>query len=168
MRYDDVLIDSRQSPYTVVKNLWALGHIVNHPPAPTAMATPFQQATSKKENGESDNNDTNHHPHQGPNCVIVPINFTDRMERNLDKIHDYIPNEYELAPKHWAKNAFDKDEIIMHGMGLVSLRDVKDEELFYDYRLSPDKDVKGGGHLYPSWYYVWDQEAVNNRWNMDD
>ena len=62
----------------------------------------------------------------------------------------------------------------MHGMGLVALRVMKDEELFHDYRLSPDVDAKnnkargGGKGLYPSWYYVWDEEAVNNRWDMDD
>lgn len=84
-----------------------------------------------------------------------------------DKVRDYIPNEYELPPKPWAKNAFEKDEVIMHGLGLVALRDVRDEELFYDYRLSPDEDGKEGSH-YPSWYHVVDLEAIQNRWNMDD
>ena len=62
-------------------------------------------------------------------------------------------------------------EIIMQGMGLVSLRDVKDEELFYDYRLSPDEKAKkkgNDGNLYPSWYYVFDQDAIDNRWGTDD
>jgi len=173
MRYDDILIDSRQSPYTVVQNLWALGHIFNHPPAPTtaSSATPVDQLLSEKEKDESDNNTTNHSPLQGPNCVTVPINFTERMlGEDLDKLRDYIPNEYEVPPKPWAKDAFEKDEIIMHGMGLVALRDVKDEELFYDYRLSPDEDdeVQGGKDgQYPSWYYVWDEKAISNRWSTD-
>ncbi len=87
------------------------------------------------------------------------------FQDNSDKLRGYIPNEYELPPKYWAKNAFDRDDITMHGMGLVALRDVKDEELFYDYRLSPDNNNKGGGS-YPSWYYVWDQEAMSNRWDI--
>ncbi|KAL7541254.1 hypothetical protein ACHAXR_011341 [Thalassiosira sp. AJA248-18] len=160
MRYDDILIDSRQSPYTVVKNLWALGHIFNHPPAPPP---------SVNENSNSDNNANNIPHHQGPNCITVPINITDRMLRDQpDKFREYIPNEYEMLPKPWAKNAFEKDEIIMHGMGLIALRDVKDEELFYDYRLSPDNNQPGGLDQYPSWYYVWDKEAINNRWEIDD
>ena len=149
MRYDDILIDSRHSPYTVVKNLWALGHIVNHPPAPSA-----------------------EDPHQGPNCMTVLINYTDKIHSGERKhIQDYIPNEYEARPKPWTKNAFEPDEIIMQGVGLVSLRDVKDEELFYDYRLSPDEKAKkkgSDGNLYPSWYHVFDQDAINNRWGTDD
>jgi len=50
-------------------------------------------------------------------------------------------------------------------MGLVTLRDVKDEELFYDYRLSPGE---GGKQQYPSWYHVWDEDAIHNRWDNDD
>lgn len=181
MRYDDILIDSRQSPYTVVKNLWAFGHIFNHPPAPTATSTSSENGTSviqsgkesEKEDSKSDNI-TNPHPHQGPNCITYPINFTNQMfEGKLgDKLQDYIPNKYEHPPKEWAKNALNGNEIIMHGMALVSLRDVKDEELFYDYRLSPDEEKKktskdGGSQWYPGWYYVWDEEAIHNRWDKD-
>ena len=32
LRPDDVLIDSRKSPYTVLDNPWAIGHVINHPP----------------------------------------------------------------------------------------------------------------------------------------
>ena len=149
MRYDDILIDSRHSPYTVVKNLWALGHIVNHPPAPLA-----------------------EDPHQGPNCMTVLIDYTDKMlSEEREHMQEYIPNEYEARPKPWTKNASKPDKIIMQGMGLVSLRDVKDEELFYDYRLSPDEKAKkkgNDGNLYPSWYYVFDQDAIDNRWGTDD
>jgi len=170
MRYDDILIDSRHSPYTVVQNLWALGHIVNHPPAPAA--TSAQHTASQSQSGEECNksdNVTHTHPHQGPNCGIVPINFTDRMLDGNSKgtLRDYIPNEYEAPPKN--KNASNDDEIIMHGLGLVALRDVKDEELFYDYRMSLDAEAKGkGGDEYPSWYHVWDQDAINSRWDVDE
>ncbi|KAL9180397.1 hypothetical protein ACHAXT_008367 [Thalassiosira profunda] len=164
IRYDDILIDSRQSPYTVVRNAWALGHIVNHPPAPSKVLSNQTSARAKNENedGESDP-ETIVHPDYGPNCITVPINFTKQMLEKHEGLSDYLANEYEMPPKDYAKNALDSHHIAMHGVGLVALRDVKDEELFYDYRLSPDKDSKGGG--YPSWYHVWDEEAMHNRWD---
>jgi hypothetical protein len=86
-----------------------------------------------------------------------------------EKLRDYIPNEYELPPKPYVKSIFEKDEVIMHGMGLIVSRDVRDEELFYDYRLSPNKDnMLEEGNQYPSWYYVWDPDAIKNRWDTDD
>jgi len=167
MRYDDVLIDSRHSPYTVVKNLWSLGHIVNHPPAPVIYER-SQVESDKDEASDTMNRDL----HQGPNCMTVLINYTDKMlSEEREHMQEYIPNEYEARPKPWTKNASEPDEIIMQGVGLVSLRDVKDEELFYDYRLSPDEKAKkkgSDGNLYPSWYHVWDQDAIDNRWGTDD
>jgi hypothetical protein len=152
MRYDDILIDSRRSPYTVVANLWALGHIVNHPPAPLKSTESSSSQTLI-----------------GPNCVSVPINYTESMlkQHTSSDIKRYIPNEYELPPQPWAKNAFDREKVVMHGMGLVALRDVKDEELFYDYRLSPDESAKKRSQ-YPPWYHVWDAEAMNNRWSIEE
>lgn len=178
MRYDDILIDSRKSPYTVVKNLWAIAHIVNHPPPPpikstTAMGTVTadQDHLDNDEKKENESNTTTYHfqPHQGPNCVSVPINFTaDLFTDKSDKLRDYIPNEYELPPKSWAKDVFEKEKIIMHGMGLIALRDLKDEELFYDYRMSPNENAKGSEALYPLWYHVWDVDAAMNRWSKSD
>lgn len=174
MRYDDVLIDSRHSPYTVIKNLWATGHMVNHPPPPTKPTTTVEKASRSdndhsKDSQESSNPAYNFQPRQGPNCVTVPINFTEGLftDQN-DKLREYIPNEYELAPKSWAKNVFEKEKVVMHGMGLVALRDVKDEELFYDYRMSPNENSKGSEGLYPHWYHVWDSDAATNRWSTDD
>jgi hypothetical protein len=168
MRYDDVLIDSRQSPYTVVKNLWALGHIVNHPPVPTASEISLT-LDAHQNGGDKCDNIVNHCTFQGPNCVTVMINFTDRMTAGGgEKLKDYIPNEYELPPRPYVKNIFEKDEVVMHGMGLIASRDVKDEELFYDYRLSPNEDNMERGNQYPSWYHIWDEEAISNRWDTND
>ena len=171
MRYDDILIDSRHSPYTVVNNLWALGHIVNHPPFPTTSA-PFRgndiipDNQREREDGRSNEVDCRQ-PNVGPNCVTVPINFTDQMlSGENDKLRSYLPNAYEIPPtNNVSKGLFDKDNTVMHGMGLVALRDVKDEELFYDYRLSPGE---GGNMQYPGWYYVWDDTAVRRRWDNDN
>ena len=192
MRYDDILIDSRNSPYTVVTNCWALGHIVNHPPKPTVLLQKPQQqefdleSSSSKESDNSSNsadstennndesNDTNASTYQeGPNCILVLLNYTDKMisndndkQQQRTNLKEYIPNEYEIPPKPLLftnNNDVDDDGIIMHGMGLISIRDVKDEELFYDYRLSPDNG--NDDKKYPSWYHVWDEESINNRWD---
>jgi hypothetical protein len=171
MRHDDVLIDSRQSPYTVVGNLWALGHIVNHPPAPTPSEMSPTSNPHREEGGDGSDDIINRQSFQGPNCAAVMINFTDRMIAGGEgeKLRDYIPNEYELPPTPYVKSIFEKDEVIMHGMGLIVSRDVRDEELFYDYRLSPDKDnMLEQGNQYPSWYYVWDEDAIKSRWDTDD
>ena len=147
MRYDDYLIDSRKSPYTVVKNLWAIAHIVNHPPLRTT--------------GTDD-------VFAGPNCVTCSINFTEAMFRGQqDKLRDYLPNEYEHPPQEWATSFFGDEKVVMHGIGLFALRDLEDEELFFDYRLSPD-DRQPNGRQYPHWYRVIDEEAVKNRWNLDE
>ncbi len=169
MRYDDVLIDSRRSPYTVVRNLWALGHIVNHPTAPTPSAMSPTSKPHREEEGGGSDDIVNSWPFQGPNCATVMINFTDRMIAGEEgrKLREYIPNEYELPPKPYVKGIFEKDDVIMHGMGLIASRDVRDEELFYDYRLSPDRD-NTCGQEYPSWYYIWDEGAIKNRWETDD
>jgi hypothetical protein len=176
MRYDDVMIDSRQSPYTVIKNLWAVGHIVNHPPPPPMKSSTMSIGASEscddqnKGNEESSNPAYQFQPFLGPNCATVPINFTEGIftNKNNDRLREYIPNEYELPPKAWARDVFEKEKIIMHGMGLIALRDLKDEELFYDYRMSPNENAKGSEGLYPSWYYVWDVDAATNRWSKID
>ena len=169
MRYDDVLIDSRHSPYTVIKNMWAVGHIMNHPPPPMKSTMSIDESESNDNQTKDESSKPAYHfqPHQGPNCVTVPINFTEGLftDQN-DRLREYIPNEYEHPPKSWAKDVFEKEKVIMHGMGLIALRDLKDEELFYDYRMSPNESTKEG--LYPSWYYVWDVNAASNRWSKSD
>mmetsp|Transcript_20398 Transcript_20398/g.42783 ORF Transcript_20398/g.42783 Transcript_20398/m.42783 type:complete len:711 (-) Transcript_20398:150-2282(-) len=183
MRYDDILIDSRKSPYTVMDNLWAVGHIVNHPPKPESSGKNVEEiiptAESNDDIGEElmDNNPRHKEYMIGPNCMTVTINFTLRMLQELQEreqhpdlkmIQSYIPNEYELPPKQWAQNAFE-EKVVMHGMGLIALKDVKDEELFYDYRLSPDLESRGSDNtkMYPAWYHVWDEESLKNRWEVD-
>ena len=159
MRYDDMLIDSRRSPYTVYENLWALAHVINHPPPPPPVSGHEHETTD-------DSDFTIKQLKFGPNCTSVPINYTKTMFEKLadGDLKRFIPNEYEVEPKPWAKNAFDTEDVVMHGMGIVSLRDVHDEELFYDYRLSPDDS----GHSFPEWYHVWNEDAAKNRWSSEE
>jgi len=118
LRYDGILIDSRRAPYAVLNgqhiNPWALAHVVNHPP-----------------------------PGERPNCRTVMINFTQKMLNKkssaLDNLWRYVPNTYARQPSLFGPKVLDRDVILMHGFGLMALRDVRDEELFYDYRLSPPR-----------------------------
>ena len=136
IRYDDILIDSRKAAYTVLNdvksNPWAVGHIVNHPPK-----------------------------NMVPNCRTVAINFTEKMKLGASGLDRYIPNTYAKEPMLTGPKALDRDVIKMHGYGLMAARDITNEELFYDYRLSP------GNGPYPDWYHPIDEESLKNRWWED-
>ena len=43
-------------------------------------------------------------------------------------------------PMMMGPQAVDKDSIFMHSMRLLAAKDVQNEELFYDYRLSSGSD----------------------------
>jgi len=133
IRYDDILIDSRKAAYTVLNdvksNPWAVGHIVNHPPRNVV-----------------------------PNCRTVMVNFTEKMKLEASGLGRYVPNTYAREPMLSGPKALDRDLITMHGFGLMAARDLSNEELFYDYRLSP------GNEPYPKWYYPCDEESLKNRW----
>lgn len=137
IRYDDILIDSRKAAYTVLNdaksNPWAVGHIVNHPPKDVV-----------------------------PNCRTVAINFTEKMKLGASGLDRYVPNTYAKEPMLTGPKALDRDVIKMHGFGLMASRDITNEELFYDYRLSP------GNGPYPDWYHPIDEESLKNRWWEED
>ncbi len=141
IRYDDILIDSRKAPYTVLdndySNAFAIGHIVNHPPSK-----------------QQEENET-----ESPNCITAMIDFMENMDLKQNGLDLYVPNTYVKPPMMFGPNAMDREKVAMHSFGLISCRDAENEELFYDYRLSPGDDA-----LYPSWYAVCDHESVKNRW----
>ena len=119
MRFDDYVVDSRQSPVIVLcregsLNPWALGNMVNHPNPPTV-----------------------------PNCQSTMLNYTAKAK--LDTLIRYVPNSYARLPT-WQSTFFDIKEVLMHGLCLVSRKDVHNEELFYDYRLQSE--------TLPDWYEI--------------
>jgi len=107
IRYDNFIVDSRRSPYTVLtrpnSNPFAIGHVVNHP-----------------------------QPGSLPNLSSVMLNFTQNMA--LQDLHRYVPNHYAVPPA-WINRTFDRYVIDMHSMCLLARRDVQEEEMHYDYRL---------------------------------
>ena len=107
IRYDNFIIDSRRSPYTVLtrpnSNPFSLGHVANHP-----------------------------QPGSLPNCQSVMLNFTQSMQ--LKDLHRYVPNTYAVPPA-WINRTFDRYVIDMHSMCLLTRRDTQEEEIVYDYRL---------------------------------
>ena len=139
LRADDIIIDSRRSPYTVLtddsSNMMAIGHIVNHP---TATKTPNSRSAM----------------FDFTSRLLDGVNHDDR-----DVIGRYIPNTYAKQPINTSRGLIgslmdgmnglgtDSDDnavVEMHSMVLIATRDVCNEEIFYDYRLATS-------HL-PSWY----------------
>ena len=119
LRFDDYVVDARQSPVVVVcrdgsLNPWALGNMANHP-SPTMI----------------------------PNGQSVMLNYTAKSK--LEHLVRYIPNSYAKLPT-WQSTFFDLEEVVMHGLCLVSRRDIHNQELLYDYRLQSD--------ITPHWYNV--------------
>jgi hypothetical protein len=134
IRYDDILVDSRKSPYTVLdnenSNALSIGHIVNHPCLGVQ-----------------------------PNSSTVNIDFMENMNLKDAGLQKYVPNSYVKPPMMFGPQAMDREKVSMHGFGLVASRDIENEELFYDYRLSPGND-----RSYPDWYHVCDEQELKNRW----
>lgn len=137
LRYDDIVLDCRKSPYTVLdddtSNAFAIAHIVNHP-------SKYVQ----------------------PNCGTMPIDFLDNMNLKEQSLHEFVPNTYKKKPMMLGPQVFDEESIMMHSLGLFSSRDIENEELFYDYRFSP-----GPNKTYPAWYHICNEEEVKNRWYRD-
>lgn len=137
MRYDDFLIDSRNAPYTVLdndqSNPFAIAHIANHPAHSIT-----------------------------PNCSSVQLDFSEDMQLGPKRIDTYIPNTYAKLPSMFGQEAIALEKINMHGMALITSRDVENEELVYDYRLSP-----GEHQNYPDWYTVVDEDEIQSRWYSD-
>jgi len=135
-RYDDVLIDSRQpfiDPVLCQNNPWAVAQLVNHPPPQTTY-----------------------------NCRPVMLNFTFdesyQDDYDLKLLHRYIPNTYARPPKFLGPKIIE-GHVRMHGLVLITTRDVCNEELFMNYRLHPK-----GKH--PAWYTICDEEENNKRWGL--
>jgi len=181
LRYDDILIDSRKSPAVVLdidgSNPWALAHLANHPPKPSSLST---HAVTKKQKN-------NHTITSIPNCRPLALNYTSDM-RLTKELKKYIPNRYARKPSLLGFNeAFERQDVNMHGLVLVTTRDVENEELFYDYRFSPpplstssdsssitlslssssggsQKETEEKGSEYPEWYHICDEDGMKNRW----
>eukprot|EP00977_Amphora_coffeiformis_P011037 scaffold2633_cov156-Amphora_coffeaeformis.AAC.17 len=117
LRFDEYVLDSRTSPVTILTRDGSMN--------PWAL-------------GHMVN-----HPAPGlmPNCQSLMFDFTEKM--SLRDLLRYVPNVY-ARPPGWQSRAFDQEPVAMHSMCLLARRDIKNEELFYDYRLQSNET--------PSWY----------------
>ena len=119
LRFDDYVVDARQSPVVVLCRDGSLN--------PWALG-----------------NMVNHpNPTMIPNCQSVMLNYTAKSK--LEHLARYIPNSYAKLPT-WQSIFFDLEEVVMHGLCLVSRRDVENQEFLYDYRLQSD--------ITPNWYNI--------------
>jgi hypothetical protein len=119
LRFDDYVVDSRNSPVVVLCRDGSLN--------PWALGNMVNHPT----------------PPSVPNCQSVMLNYT--ANAKLDKLVRYIPNSYAKVPT-WQSTFFDLEEVILHGLCLLSRKNVQNEELFYDYRLQSETT--------PDWYTI--------------
>ena len=160
VRYDDILIDSRKSPAVVLdtdkSNPWAIAHLANHPPKSNKpkskpSSTTFSSTYPSTSKPISSN----------PNCRPLPINYTSEMNLSKD-MKKFVPNRYARKPALLGYNeAFERQDVYMHGLILVTTRDVENEELFFDYRFNYNESHQ---NQHPDWYHVCDEEGTKNRW----
>lgn len=118
IRFDEYVVDSRHAPVTVLTQEGSMN--------PWALGNMVN------------------HPNDStlPNCQSTMLNFMEQA--NLEQKLKYVPNSYARPPS-WQSSFFDP-EVLMHGLCLLSRRDVCDEELVYDYRLQSEE--------LPDWYSV--------------
>ena len=121
MRYDDTLIDSRKAPYTVLDGDNSNPLAIGH---------------------------IANHPPKGitPNCSTTMVNFFEPVGETLQK---YIPNIYARDPMLLGPSLFNQRKVFMQGFALLAMRDLKNEECFYDYKLSQDRNMRR-----PDWYHI--------------
>jgi len=117
LRFDEFVLDSRQSPVNVLSQQGSMN--------PWALG-----------------HMVNHPSKLGfPNCQSTMLDYTESM--NLGDLIRYVPNYYARQPG-WRSMYFFPEPTLMHGLCLISRRQIKNEELHYDYRLQSE-DV-------PKWY----------------
>ena len=155
LRYDEILIDSSKSPAVVLdterSNPWAIAHLVNHPPHPNFVSNQTIKSNPKSVDNKKITS--------MPNCRSLPINYTEEMQLGKE-LKTFVPNRYARKPLLLGSNeAFEHQDVFMHGMILVATRDIENEELFFDYRLN---EIENTTH--PEWYHVCDEEETKNRW----
>ena len=127
LRFDEYVVDSRQSPVTVLTRPGYSNNLF-------ALGHMINHAN----------------PPLAPNCQSTMVNFTERLHLNPD----YLCNVYAREPT-WRSKFFDREPMVMHGLGLMAKRDVVNEELLYDYRLQSEST--------PDWY----QQAAKDDENDD-
>ena len=77
---------------------------------------------------------------------------------NDDLLKRFVPNSYARKPKFLGPKLIEGD-VYMHGLVLLTTRDVCNEELFMNYRLNPKFEN-------PEWYTVCDEEESKKRWGV--
>lgn len=88
-----------------------------------------------------------------PNVTFRPAFVEEENERKLATFHG---RPRARAAQDGVK-AWERDADVAQGLALIALRDLKDEELFLNYRLSP--------HVaQPDWYWAVDPDENQRRW----
>lgn len=111
LRPDEIIIDSRVSPYTVLKNPWAVGHIANHPP-----------------------------PNEFPNARLAPIDYHEEWNLEEKELARYVPNKYARKAPLLGTQLFNQHTVESQGLVLYASHELANEEIVYDYFLWEKKE----------------------------
>uniref|UniRef100_A0A7S2WW23 SET domain-containing protein n=1 Tax=Rhizochromulina marina TaxID=1034831 RepID=A0A7S2WW23_9STRA len=122
---------SEPMPTPARDNIFGVGHLSNHPPAGSA-----------------------------PNAMMVGYDFESSMFRasadDAESLASLIPNAY-FRPPSLIRGTY-SPTVMMQSVILLATRDLEDEEVLTDYRLSPNQER-------PAWYAPVDSEEELRRWN---
>ena len=115
-----------------------------------------------------------------PNVYACPIDFTSPLP---DELRPLLPNVRYAAAEtlligtggrrggrtfqdmvraslaDMASSENSSTGVALRGLALVAMRELREEELYLDYRLNPLKK-------YPAWYTPVDEEESRRRWNL--
>ncbi|CAM9863732.1 unnamed protein product [Phaeothamnion confervicola] len=139
-RYDWHVIDCRYAAKTP-RSVWALAHMANHPPAGGSAAAMYVSydiplATGRGGGGADEE----------PEADAFP-----------EALRRWVPNRYAVEPTLLGGKV--DRSMLVDSATLIATRQVKDEEVFIDYRLNPDLADK-----LPTWYVPADPQAARRRW----
>ncbi|CAK4756735.1 unnamed protein product [Aphanomyces euteiches] len=98
----------------------------------------------------------NHPPPQTtPNVIPMAFDFPPEEPFTTEPFKSFIPNRFIHPPSMLAMYG---KRALVHGLVLVALNDIQDEEVFLNYRYNPNME-------YPAWYTPVNQDEDLKMWS---
>ncbi|CAK4084961.1 unnamed protein product [Aphanomyces euteiches] len=98
----------------------------------------------------------NHPPPQStPNVIPMAFDFPPEEPFTTEPFKSFIPNRFIHPPSMLAMYG---KRALVHGLVLVALNDIQDEEVFLNYRYNPNME-------YPAWYTPVNQDEDLKMWS---
>ena len=167
-RYDRAIVDASTRalellPGDARANPLSVAHRVNHPPrgsAPNVVPAPVQwDKATPAALLELLPNVSYEGSSQKQRALLAGGSTTDEPSRDPRARRWDLADVFRASIADGIKPAVDDDAgPVLKGLALVASREVRDEELFLNYRLNP-------GNKYPEWYVPVDAEEDSRRWS---